>query len=69
MAILLTGHGVQGEARADFGDAPRTLGDHHEVDDHEDGEHHDTNHVVAANHHLTEGLNHLTGGIMTILTV
>ena len=30
---LLAGHGVQGEARRDFGDAARTLGDDDEVHD------------------------------------
>ena len=33
---LLARHRIQGEARADFGDAARALGDHHEVDDGQD---------------------------------
>ena len=36
---LLAGHGVEGEARRDFGDAARALGDDDEVHDHQDGEH------------------------------
>jgi hypothetical protein len=35
---LLAGHGVEGEARRDFGDAARTLGDDDEVHDDEDDE-------------------------------
>ncbi len=56
---LLAGHGIQGEAGADFGDAPRALGDHHEVDDDQDGEHHQADGVVAAHHEVAEGLDHL----------
>jgi hypothetical protein len=55
--------------RADFRDAPGALGDHHEVDDHEDSEHHHTDHVVAADDHLTEGLDHFTGGCVAFLAV
>jgi len=36
---LLARHGVEVEARRDFGDAPRAFGDHHEIDDHQDREH------------------------------
>ncbi len=32
-------------------------------------ENHDTNHVVTADHHFTEGLDHLTGSGMAVLTV
>ncbi|MNH06764.1 hypothetical protein D3C79_661430 [compost metagenome] len=64
---LLAGHGVEGETRAHFRDTPGALGHHHEVDDHEDGEHHGTDHIVTADHHLTEGLDHFTGGSMAIL--
>jgi hypothetical protein len=35
---LLAGHGVEGEARRDFGDAARTLGDDDEVHDDQDDE-------------------------------
>ncbi len=66
---LLAGHGVQGKTRGNLGNTPGTLGDHHEVDDHQDGEHHDTDHVVAADHHLAEGLDHLAGGRVAILAV
>ena len=35
-AHLFTGHGIEGEAGGDFGDAAGALGDDHEIDDHED---------------------------------
>ena len=66
---LLAGHGVEGEPRAHLGDTPGALGDHHEVDDHEDREDHDTDHVVTADHHLAEGLDHLARGRMAVVAV
>src|SRR5690606_30173102 len=45
---LLARHGVQGETRPDLGDTPRALCNHHEVDDDQNHEHHDTNGEVAA---------------------
>lgn len=66
---LLAGHGIQGEARADFGNPPGALGHHHEVDDHEDREHHHPDHVVAADHHFAEGLDHLARGAMAVVAV
>jgi hypothetical protein len=58
---LLAGHRVQGEARAHLGDALGALGDHHEVDDHQDGEHDQTDREVAADQEVAEGLDHLAG--------
>jgi hypothetical protein len=55
---LLAGHGVQGEAGRDFGNPLGTLGDHHEVDDHQDGEHDQTHGKVAADQEVAEGLDH-----------
>ena len=66
---LLARHGIQGKTRTDLGNSPGTLGDHHKVDDHQDRKHHDTDHVVAADHHLTKRLNHLPCGRMAILPV
>ena len=66
---LLARQGIQGEACAHFGDAPGALGDHHEVDDHQNGEHHGTDHVVTADHHITEGLDHLAGGALAFLAM
>ena len=66
---LLAGHGVQGETGAHLGNTPGALGHHDEVDDHQNREHDDTDHVVAADHHLTESLNHLARGAVTFLAV
>ena len=52
---LLAGHGVQGEAGRDFGDAARALGDDDEVHDHQDGEDDHADDEVAAHHQLAEG--------------
>jgi len=60
---LPAGHGVQGEARADFGDAARALGDHHEVDDHEHREHDHAHGVIAADHELAERGNDAPRGM------
>ena len=59
---LLAGHGVQGEAGRDFGDTLGTLGDHHEVDHHQDGEHDQTHGKVAADQEVAEGLDHRARG-------
>ena len=55
---LLAGHGVQGEARGHLGNALCALGDHDEVDDHEDGEHDQADGEVAADQEVAEGLDH-----------
>ncbi len=60
---LLAGHGVQGEAGGHLGDATRTLGDHHEVHDHQDGEDDDADDEVALHHQLAEGLDDPAGGL------
>ncbi|KAG1446268.1 hypothetical protein G6F57_017361 [Rhizopus arrhizus] len=56
---LLAGHGVQGEARAHFGDTAGTLGDDDEVDDGQDHEHDDPDGEVAAHEEVAERLDHL----------
>ncbi len=58
---LLARHRVQREARADFGDPARTLGDDGEVDDGENDEHDDTDRVVAADQEVAEGFDDLAG--------
>ena len=60
---LLAWHGIEGEAGGDLGDAPGALRDHHKVDDHKNDENDQTHGVVAANHELPEGFDHLPGGI------
>jgi hypothetical protein len=47
---LLAGDGVEGEARADLGDARRTLGDDDEIDDDQDQEDDQADDEVAAHH-------------------
>ena len=66
---LLARHRVQDEARRHLGNTARALGDHHEVDDGQDGEHHDADRVVAAHHELAEGRDDLAGGVMAVLAV
>jgi hypothetical protein len=56
---LLARHRVEGEARADLGDAAGALGDDDEVDHHQDDEHDDADRVVAADQEVAEGLDHL----------
>ena len=58
---LLAGHGVQGEARADFGNPLGALGDHQELDDGEDDEHHRADDEITAHRELAEGEDDLPG--------
>jgi hypothetical protein len=57
---LLAGHGVQREAGRDFGNTLGALGNHHEVDDHQNAEHDQTDGEVAADQEVAEGLDHRT---------
>ncbi|MDQ0669721.1 hypothetical protein QF039_004021 [Pseudomonas sp. W2I6] len=66
---LLAGHRVEGKTRAHLGNPPGALGHDHEVDDHQDRKNHDTDHVVTADHHLAEGLDHLARGGVAVLAV
>ncbi|MNH94538.1 hypothetical protein D3C73_471590 [compost metagenome] len=54
-AHLLAGHAVQREARRDFGHPLRTLGDHDELDNSDNGKDHEAHHQAFADHELTEG--------------
>ena len=47
---LLAGNGVEGEARADFGDTRRALGDDDEIDDDQDEEDDQADDEIAAHH-------------------
>ena len=58
---LLAGHGVEGEAGADLGDAAGTVGDDQELDDHQDQEDHQTDDQRPADDEVPEGLDHLAG--------
>ena len=66
---LLAGHGVQAEARGDFGDAARTLGDDDEVHDHQDREHDQADHEIALHDQLAEGLDHIAGAGGAVIAV
>ena len=66
---LLAGHAVQVEARRDFGDAPRTLGDDDEIDDHQDGKDDDADDEIAAHHEVAERLDDVTGGLCAFVAV
>ena len=66
---LLAGHGIQGEAGIDLGDAACALGHHHEVHDGQNHEDDETDHIVAGNHELAEGGNHLAGRLMALMAV
>ena len=66
---LLARQGIEGKARGHFRDALGTLGDDGEVDDHQDHEDHDTDDEVTSDHHVTEGLDHLTGRVRARMAV
>ncbi len=57
---LFAGHRVQGKAGRNLGNTLGPLGDDDKVDDHQDDKYYETDDKVAANHHLTKRLNHLT---------
>lgn len=57
---LLARHGVQGETGGHLSDTSSTLGDDHEIDDHQDGEDDDAHHVIATDDKITEGLDDMT---------
>ena len=57
---LLAGHRVEREARGDFGDASRAVGDDDELDDDQDREDHDADRVVAADDDVAERFDHLS---------
>jgi hypothetical protein len=65
----LPGHRIEGEARRHFGHAGRALGHHHEVDDGEDGEHHQAHGEIAADHELAERLDHLARGAWAVVAI
>ena len=56
---LLAGHGVQGKPRGDLRYPPGALCDNNKIDNHQDGENHDTHGVATADDKLTEGLDNL----------
>ena len=62
---LLAGHGVKGEARADFRHAPGAFRDHHEIHNHDDAEYNEADEQVSAHDEHGEAFDHVTRGIGT----
>ena len=60
-AHLLAGHAVQREARRHLGDALRAVGHHHVLHDDQHQEHDQADDVVAADHVVADGGDHLAG--------
>ena len=54
---MLTGHRIEGKAGRDLRNTPRTLGDHHEVNDDQYGEEHQTNRITSPHHEITKCLD------------
>ena len=59
---LLAGHGVEREARRDFGGANRAVTDHEILNGDQREKDDEADNVVAADHELAECLDHLSGG-------
>ena len=66
---LLAGDGVEGEARADFGDTRRALGDDDEVDDDQDQEDDQADDEIAAHHQLREAGDDVAGGVRALVAM
>jgi hypothetical protein len=66
---LLAGDGVKGEARADFRDTRRTLGDDDEVDGDEDQEDDQTDHEVARHDEACKACDDAAGSIVALMAV
>ena len=66
---LLAGNGIEGEARADFGDTRRTLGDDDEVHGDQDQKDDQTDDEVAAHDQVGKAGDDATGRIMALMTV
>ena len=66
---LLAGQCVEREAGGDFGDAPRALGDDHQIDDHQDQEDEDTDREIAADQEGAEGLDDLARGSAAFMPI
>ena len=66
---LLARQGIEREARRDFRNASRALGDHHHVDDHQDHEDEQPDREVAADQEGAEGLDHMAGGRPALVPV
>ena len=66
---LLAGHRIEAEPRRDLRDAARAFGDHDEIHDHEDREHDQPDHEIAAHHEAAEGLDDVAGGRRALVAI
>jgi hypothetical protein len=66
---LLARHPVEVEARRDFRDASRTLGDDDEIHDHQDRENDDADDEVAAHDEIAERFDDMAGGGRALVAV
>jgi hypothetical protein len=66
---LLAGHRVEAEAGRDFGDAPRALGDHDEVDDNQDHEDGEADDDLATHQELAERADHAARRAMALMAM
>ena len=66
---LLAGHCVQSKAGTYFRYPACTFGNDHEINDHQNDEHHQTNGVITTDQHFTECLNYFPGSITPFMTI
>ena len=66
---LLTGHGIEGKARTYLGDSSRALGYYYEVDDHQNDEHNEADHIVPTDEDFPEGLDNPAGSSPTLMAL
>ena len=66
---LLAGHGVQGETGGHLGDATGTLGDDHEIDDHQDRKDNQADGEAAPGHQAAEAFDHLAGAVCALVAM
>src|SRR6202034_3032445 len=64
---LFAWHGVEVEARRDFGDASRALGDDDEIHDYQDCEDDNADDEIAAHHDIAERLDDVAGRIRAFM--
>ena len=63
---MLARHGVEGEARADFGDTRRSFRDDDEIDRDENEEHDDSYHEITAHDEVGEAGDDVSRGVAAL---
>ena len=66
---LFARHGIQSKTCIHFRHTASTLGHHNEVDDHQNSEDDETDHVVAADHKLTERRHHFASSLVAFVAI